>query len=598
MILLLFFLYLLLLLYSFKFKRIVTLYSALSVSVYLQLEFCNYNTFQTLEFKYIILGIVFIFITYIIPHLLLNNFLIVSCCVSTLYFILAIVNCYVYQFRNIPLIPTDIEIAPTAFSILGHYSISLTKQSIIGIAIFFINIITIVIFSKQSEQKRRTYIQVLKNMFLSILLVFVIQVPFMEISKPYINIITMTWSVQHGYWQYGYLLGSIKNLKETRITKPSGYENINQIVKNMDKSDNINIENNIQYPDIVLIINESYFDLRTIANITTNKNPTEYIDSLTNTIKGYVVNPNTVTANSEYEILTSNSLQLLSGITAFTHFSSNKANSIVKNLKELNYETYAIHPAPKQNYNRVSAYPELGFDNLYWNTDLPQDYMIIRDFPSDKACFDKIVELYELPSEKTNKFIYNLTLQNHGDYNKGIDKNIEILSGVDDSKKALAEEYLNSLNYTDNAFKELIEYFKNVERPVIVCMIGDHSPNFSGEIISKTYSSNEERSIVVRSTPFLLWCNYPIEPMDIGNSSMIYVESILFKSAGLPLTAYQKYLSTMQEFWPIVTLGICGDGKSYYSYENSNIPNYELLENYFCIEYHNLMEDESSIYNY
>ncbi len=50
MILLLFFIYLLLLFYSFRFKRIVTLYAALSVSVYLQLEFCNYNTFQTLEF--------------------------------------------------------------------------------------------------------------------------------------------------------------------------------------------------------------------------------------------------------------------------------------------------------------------------------------------------------------------------------------------------------------------------------------------------------------------------------------------------------------------------------------------------------------------
>ncbi|MDE6947376.1 MAG: LTA synthase family protein, partial [Anaeroplasmataceae bacterium] len=512
-------------------------------------------------------------------------------------FILAIVNCYVYQFRCIPLIPTDLKSTTTALAVLDHYAISLVMQSAIGICFFITNMVTILSFSKQLAGKKRTIKRRLYNISMAVGLIAIIQIPFSNLLKPTIDIVTITWNVQEGYWKYGYLLGSIKNLKESKIIKPDSFDKIIDIIENLENSDSVPKES--EFPDIILIVNESYFDLYSISNIQTSKKPTEFIDSLENVKRGYVVNPNTVTANSEFEILTSNSIELLNGVTAFTHFSCENLNSIVKNLIELNYDTYAIHPAPAENYRRADVYLELGFQNLNWLSDFPEDVERIRDYPSDAACFDKIIELYEAENKNRNKFIYNLTLQNHGNYDIGMENiDIKVLGqDVDASKKDFAEEYLNSLHYTDKAFKKLIEYFECIDKPVIICMIGDHAPNFAGELANIEFSCDEEKIVKTKSTPFVLWANYPIEAEDFGYSSMIYAGAKLFKTAGLPLTGYQKYLLKMEEVWPIVTVGICGDGKNFYSSEK-DIINKEYLDNYFALEYNNIKEAQGSYYDF
>lgn len=579
-----------------KFEKKIFLYGIHSILVFLQMEWCNYNTFELMIWKYAVIEMIVIFLMFVIVDLLLNHYFITSVSLSILYFIVAIINSYVYVFRKIPLVPTDFELTKTAIAVLDHYTISMTRQVMAGIIFFIINIsVSCCFYKRRRGSKKRNVWTIIKVL----LTVAVIRLPFSDAVKPIIDITTVAWNVQYGYWQYGYLLGSVNNLKEIKIEKPDSYKNIDEVINDVEKADVISKK---EYPDIILIVNESWYDLQSVSNIKTSQKSMEYIDSLTNVKRGYVVNPNTVTANSEYEILTSNSIQLLSSVTAFTHFSLKDINSIAKNLREINYETYAIHPAPEENYNRSVSYPELGFQELTWITDFPEKYSFVRDYPSDEACFDKIIELYEKSEQNgKNKFIYNLTLQNHGNYDRGINKFIKVLGGIDETQFALAEEYLNSIHYTDKAFLKLTEYFRNIDKPVIICMLGDHSPNFTSDVANKEFSCEEEKTVKMKSTPFILWSNYPIEDEDFGYSSMIYVAPMLFKAAGLPLTGYQKYLLQMQEVWPIVTVGICGDGENYYSYEGADFPNRVWLENYFAMEYNNIIGNEKDfpgIYDY
>lgn len=580
-------------------KRKQLLFLGMAVLVFLQIEICNYNSFGTMLIRYAVLEIIFIFLTFVVAELLINNVTLTSCVLFIIYFFLAIGDCYVYQFRSIPLIPTDFEIARTAFAVLDHYTVSLTKQAMAGIIIFLINISLIFCLKNNVFKVRRGYKRIVKDVFLAVVLMAIMQLPFSDILKPYFNMSTITWNVQIGYWQNGYLLGSIQNFKECKITKPDGYNNIDVIVNQMEMADSLTDEE--VRPDVILILNESYADLYSICDLETNRKPTEFIDSLKNTKKGYFVNPNTVTANSEFEILTSDSVQLFSAMTAFTHFSLENVNSVVRNFRDLGYETYAIHPCPAENYNRLNIYPQLGFENMIWLEDFPEDYSVVSDYPSDEACFDKIIELYEAESEKQNKFIYNLTIQNHGGYDRGIEnKSIKVLSDMEEPYKSLTEEYLSRLDYTDQAFKKMIQYFEGVDKPVIICMLGDHGPYFNEGIVNKDFSCVEEKAMKTKATPFVMWSNYPMQEEDIGYSSMIYTMPLLFESAGLPLTGYQKYLLEMEDVWPIVTYSFYSDGRDYFRYDDIYGNQSEMLDNYFVLEYNNLIgkNDYFCLYDY
>lgn len=559
----------------------------LSVFAFLQIEICNYNQFVTMEKRYIVTEIAFIFFTFLILDLIVNHVFITSSIVSICYFLIAIVNHYVYQFRSIPLIPTDLELANTAWAVLDHYTISISKQAGISLCLFLLNSCVIFYFSGMLHRKKRRRVKRMTDLLIAIVFIGVLQIPFSERVRPYMNISTITWNVQTGYWQYGYLLGSIQNAKESKVNKPEKYDKAGEIIEKLEVGDNADEKK--ERADVILILNESYFDLYSICNFKTNKNPTEFFDELSNVKRGYFVNPNTVTGNSEFEILTSNSVELISSMTAFTHFSLNNSNSVVKNFKELGYETYAIHPSFAENYNRLTIYPELGFEHLNWLEDFPDGYSSVSGYPSDEACFEKIIELYEQDSKKENKFIYNLTIQNHGGYDRGIeDKSIEVIEGIKEPQKSLVEEYLSRLSYTDEAFRKRIHYFRKVDKQVIVCMLGGHGPYFIDEIANKEFLSAEDQTVKTRATPFIIWSNYPIKEENIGYSSMIYTMPILFETAGLPMTEYQKYLLRMQEAYPIITVGFYGDGRQFYSYDLEN-EHKAFIDDYFVLEYENLI---------
>ena len=587
----------LILVYKFKIRYII--YIPISIFTFFQIEICNFNSFELIDDYYAFIEVIFIFLTFLIIDLLINKWIFTSYGLVVIYTILAIVNNYVYEFRKIPLVPTDIELAKTAGTMLSHYTITITRRVILCLLLLGINILIISLFKKYFKQSKRSRGQLAVHIFLAVVLFSYVQILFSDAGKTIINIVTVTWDVQYGYWEYGYLLGSIQNFKECEVEKPSSFNEISSIIAEMEVSDAINGDE--EKPDIILIVNESYYDLFNISDIKTDRNPMEYIDSLTNLIRGYAVNPNTVTANSEYEILTSNSVEMFHAITAFTHFPSDGINSVTKNLLSLGYETYAIHPALSSNYNRINVYKDLGFNTMNWINDFPEDCELVRDYISDRESFKKIIQLYQNAAQDKPRFIYNLTIQNHGDYNRGINKDIKIVEGsVEDSKKELAEEYLSSLSQTDNAFKELVDYFENVDRKVVICMVGDHSPSFAGEIANKEFNNEKDRIIKAKSTPFIIWSNYQMENFEIGYTSMIYVCPILFKVSGLPLTGYQKYLLEMSQELPIVTVGFYGDGYDYYEYEAES-SYMELLNNYFALEYNNFKGNTElypNIYDY
>lgn len=189
-------------------------------------------------------------------------------------------------------------------------------------------------------------------------------------------------------------------------------------------------------------------------------------------------------------------------------------------------------------------------------------------------------------------FIFCLTMQNHGDWDMN-DSSFDIVQVKGDygSYTDCINEYLTSIYLSDQAFRGLIDYYSEVDRPTIICMMGDHAPTFVEDIADQNLPELE-KGIKMRSTPFVIWANFPIDEQESGDISMIYAVPLLLKTAGLPLSPYYRYLLDMKAQVPIITSFNSFVDKSGQEYHFTDQTAYtELLEKYFYMEYNNISSD-------
>ena len=62
----------------------------------------------------------------------------------------------------------------------------------------------------------------------------------------------------------------------------------------------------------------------------------------------------------------------------------------------------------------TKVYPWLGFEQSIFK-DQYYGARFVRDYVSDASCADKIIQLYEQKEEGRPLFVFNVTMQNHGD---------------------------------------------------------------------------------------------------------------------------------------------------------------------------------------
>lgn len=344
-------------------------------------------------------------------------------------------------------------------------------------------------------------------------------------------------------------------------------------------------------PDVILILNETFYDLRQLVDIQTDVPFLDNIESLDNLLMGYAVSPQSGggTNSSEYELLCSNSLQMLPGVTPFNVLDLVNASSIVSNLNSLGYYSLGSHGEVSMNYSRGQSYKNLQFQSVHFKEDfLDATTFGGRSFYTDESLYQNLIRWYEEAPEEDPRFLYLLTIQNHGDYNKSDDAydlvHVQTDFGANNSR---INEFLTLVHLSDEAFRDLTEYFSGVDRPVLICMLGDHAPSFARNLVE----NGPENDLLLRKVPLLIWANFPLEQQGLGTMSMNYVVPTLFDIAGIQLTPYYSYLLRMKEDIPILTsYGDYYDAEgNRYTYDSDQGGPYEeLVDSYFCLEYENL----------
>ena len=491
--------------------------------------------------------------------------------------IIALINYYTRDLHGSALMPQDILNLGTAAEVMGSYTLKITHD-VIKIALLFLPILAIAFVQRRlckGAPKRASWPARDVRVAGSALCVFLVM--FFGYFGP-VTIkpkTTYGWAWQNTYYTYGYLAGTIEatSLMADPIIEPEGYSDA-AAVEAFAKADGYTgpatAETAQDYPDVVLILSESFYDFDLVTDLQADTDIMPVTKNLPNSVYGHTISPHVGggTNSTEYEMLTSNSLILMPSITPFNWLNLYNANSVVSYLKGLGYSTMAAHPYTNSNYQRDSAWLALGFDETHFEDDFPtQDRYGDRPYQTDSATYKDWEKLYEAMPEDKPRFSFLVSIQSHGDYDMN-DASLDVVHAATDYGEydKLMDEYLSCIKMTDAAVQELCDYFtaqyEKTGRKVIVAMAGDHAPSFVTHVADPSFAAaGNDLELLQRSTPFFIWANYPLEHTDAAISTtdplnrmdMVMLTPTLLQQAGLPLSDYYKYLLEMKQNTPVVT---------------------------------------------
>lgn len=509
---------------------------------------------------------------------------------STLCTVWALINDYVYALHGQLFTLAELGNAGTALNVIGDFSFIKRVPLIFGSVILLIYMFDAFISRMQKRiDNRKTRLPAVWSAVIGICILGGLSFP----ARGMQEIILKDWTarntcIEEGYPMYVY--ASIF-MNSAKVIQPEGYDE-GKIADYQLYMDSGNGENT---PDVILILNEAFYDLSLLMDLETDVPYLENYSRLDNTIRGYTATSviGGATNRSEFELLTGNTNYLLGELTPFNVLDMSYTSSIVTNLKECGYYTLAAHPADGGNYNRISSYSAMGFDERYFKEDFQNfEYYGKREWMTDRSAYRNLTEWYETAKKDHEKvFAYLLTMQNHSDYDSNSEQDALVhAQNYTGNMEQELNEYLSCVYLSDRAFKELTDYFSEQEQPVILCMTGDHAPNMIRELAD--VDSTPEREVLARSTPFIIWANYDLDSKDMGIISVNGLASLLLEEAGVQRIPYFCYIREMQKTLPMVgSFGMIMDsnGKIQSYYDDSAYS--DMVWKYMYLTYNNLQKE-------
>ena len=548
--------------------------------------------------------------------------------VNPILFGLAVAHSYIMDFRGTPFLPMDFLSITTAAGVANTYTYTLTYKVMTALLIF---IVLIVIGIKAKYPAFNLLTKVISRTFMGtfaavLLILFYGTSVFADMGvKPDF------WNQNRGYHNYGFVWNFFCNTKYLYMSEPNGYdpEKVEGYVGDKEEEqEEVPVTPAENSPNIICIMNESLSDLSVLGNLQTNEDYMPFMRSLTeNTIKGnlYVPVIGAGTSNTEFEFLTGHTTAFLpSGSNAYMLYINDPIASLVSTLEGQGYSSYAMHPYFAAGWKRTTVYENLGFNKYTFLEDImdvslmteyqengndpnylqqlveqayPGRNMLIRQYVSDSYNYKVLIEDYENRDKSVPYFAFNVTMQNHGGYTTSCVNFEESIYATSTSKAyTKVNKYLSLVKASDNAFKELIEYFSNVDEPTVICMFGDHQPSvetaFISEVMGVSNLSNltSEQNQARHITPFFIWANYDIPEQTVEKMSVNYLSSYVLQTAGVKLTEYNKYLLKLYETLPVIdTVGYIDSENNYYKWSDASDYT-DLLDEYEKVQYNNIFD--------
>ncbi|MGM0548721.1 MAG: LTA synthase family protein [Bacillota bacterium] len=205
-----------------------------------------------------------------------------------------------------------------------------------------------------------------------------------------------------------------------------------------------------------------------------------------------------VNGSFDADLSTLTSLYPVNRSYAFKDINLGDFHSIAKMLKHRGYQTLAFHNNNRNFFNRAEAYPDLGFDRFYSQSDFKEK---IYQVPAKRSLgindYDFFASTAEIIKEKAAKdepfFAYLISLTSHTPFKFYPQTAVEDFAEVDNN---LVQNYFKSINFLDQSLQNFVNKLEKagVLDNTLLVIYADHE----SEIETNEYQSGRD---------FVLWRN-------------------------------------------------------------------------------------------
>ena len=304
-------------------------------------------------------------------------------------------------------------------------------------------------------------------------------------------------------------------------------------------------------PDIVVIMNESFADLRCYGAQIAPEIYRDWDEILARSAHGTAYSSvfGGNTPNAEYEFLTGDSLLFYTG-TPIPYETAIRQDvpALPGLLAQLGSGTVAMHPNEGIVWSRERVYPKLGFERSVFLADYENTEML-RRYVSDQANYSQVLRVLE--EADGPQFLFNVTIQNHGSYEE---EDFADLNALLDSRTGYSQtrQYLTLVKESGAALKEFLQQLEQRPRKTYVVFFGDHQPWVDEAFYSQYESGQDAQEHLRYQVPYFIWCNQSQEEQQLPLCGLNDLQLYLAGQAGLPLTGYQKLLAQVAQRYPVV----------------------------------------------
>ena len=314
---------------------------------------------------------------------------------------------------------------------------------------------------------------------------------------------------------------------------------------------------NIDKTNVVIVLSESFSQP---AWLKTVKFPRDLIPKTTaemqQTVSGKMLAPGfgSGTANTEYELLTGQSLSQLSPQLSVpyeqlvSHYK--KYPSAVGYFLAHGHTAVAIHPFSPRMYARTEVFKTFGFKKFITKDEMKYKARGGGRFIDDESAFNEVI--HQIDSNDKPVLAHLITMQNHMPYGGQYDDPINP-TGLPPKYTKSAGQYARGIARTDDALAAMLAKLKKSPEPTAVIFYGDHLPPqvYPQSLVEK------EGLLTAHQTPFLIWSNQkPLAHTDLPTTSPIQFMPKLFDALKVPIPPWDALLDDLDKQIPAMDTGI------------------------------------------
>jgi len=503
---------------------------------------------------YIVATYLIIFLVQSLLFALINNYYLSLIINQIVFGLVAVANYYKMMFLNDPILPWDLVFVKQIFDLLPNLKGVIPLNLILFTGVIILLVIAVVIkYTKFNVLSLRRRVSVFVVTFGMLIIIASYPSNFFSKIMAELELSDVAWDYKISLDHNGLVLNFVSKINELSIPTPENYskKEVSDIVDSIEVKETV--ESDIQ-PNIVVIMSEAFWEFEKILP---NYDGESYYPTVTKYKVGNIVSPTYGggTSNVEFEALTGYSNSLLpDGSVPYQQYMSTYVPALPNLLKEYGYETSAFHTYHKYFWNRMVAYPALGFDQFIGLEDLESpDYH--GAFIDDRVVNDLILD--QLTEGEQPQFVFAVTMQNHGMYVDGRygSDTMQLATEYSENTNNMINTFGTGVVHSDKVLKDLLEELETLDEPTLVVFFGDHLPylenayNEAG-FVDKDGNYDLEDQMKLKETPIAVWNNYGKDINEVGSFSTSFLAPYIVEWAELKMPTYYSFLQNFRENMP------------------------------------------------